>query len=65
VLVNCVQEELTYLDKRSARRRAAIAELLISPYAWALMQESWGFSGKEAGKAASEALEILLNRRFA
>ena len=46
------------------RRRAAIAELICSPYAWELMQESWGFSGKEAGRAAAEALEILLNRRL-
>jgi AcrR family transcriptional regulator len=65
VMVSCVREELEYLDEPSLRRRAAIAEVIASPYAWELMRQSWGFSGKQAGKAAAEALEILLNRRLA
>jgi len=64
-MVGCVREELEYLDERSLRRRAAIAHVIASPYSWQFMQEEWGMSGKEAGEAAAEALEILLNRRLA
>ncbi|MEA3080594.1 MAG: hypothetical protein QOD54_262 [Sphingomonadales bacterium] len=64
-MVGCVREELEYLDERSLRRRAAIASFIASPYAWQYLQEFWGMSGKEAGNAAAEALEILLNRRLA
>src|SRR3954451_16238859 len=46
--VGCVREELEYLDKRSLRRRAAIASLIASPYAWQFMQDFWGVSGEEA-----------------
>lgn len=64
-LVGCVREELEYLDERSLHRRAAIASVIASPYAWQFMQDFWGLSGEEAGNAAAEALEILLNRRLA
>jgi AcrR family transcriptional regulator len=64
-MVGCVREELEYLDERSLRRRAAIASLIASAYAWQYLQEFWGMSDKEAGNAAAEALEILLNRRLA
>jgi hypothetical protein len=64
-MIGCVREELEYLDERSLRRRAAIADVIASAYAWQYLQEFWGFSGKEAGAAAAEALEILLNRRLA
>ncbi len=30
----CLREKLEYLDERSLRRRAAIADLLIRPHAW-------------------------------
>lgn len=64
-MLQCVREELPYLDEDKLRRRAAIAQLIASSYAWEMMQESWGFNGDEAGAAAAEALEILLNRRLA
>jgi AcrR family transcriptional regulator len=64
-MVGCVREELEYLDEPSLRRRAAIASVIAGPYAWEVMQEYWGFSAEEAGNAAAEALEILLNRRLA
>lgn len=64
-IVECVGQELEGLDNRSLRRRAAIAALIASPYAWHYLQTSWGFSGNYAGRAAAEALEILLNRRLA
>ena len=65
LFLKCVREELAELDERTLRRRAAIAEVLTSANAFEVMQESWGFNGKEAGAAAAEALEILLNRRIA
>ncbi|MEP6983541.1 MAG: helix-turn-helix domain-containing protein, partial [Sphingomicrobium sp.] len=49
MMVRCVREELEYLDERSLRRRAAIASLIASAYAWQYLQEFWGFSGEEAG----------------
>jgi hypothetical protein len=60
-IVACVAEEVG-LDEPSRRRRAAVIELLSSAYACEMMQEAWGFSGEEAGEAASEAIEVLLNR---
>lgn len=65
LMIGCVQEELEHLDERSLRRRAAIAHVIASGYAWDIMREYWGLSGEEAGEAAAEALEILLNRRRA
>jgi AcrR family transcriptional regulator len=64
-IMACVREELEYLDERSLRRRAAIAQLIASPYGWQYLEEFWGMKGKEAAQAAAEALEILLNRRLA
>ena len=58
-----VTEALPGLDERSARRRAAIAQLINSAYAWEVIREFWGFDGREAGEAASEALAILLGRQ--
>jgi len=58
-----VTDALPGLDDRSARRRAAIAQLINSAYAWEVIREFWGFDGREAGEAASEALAILLGRR--
>jgi len=60
-LIECVQTNMEYLDKRKLRRRTAIADLIASPYALEWMQQFWGFSGKEAGEAAAEALDILIN----
>ena len=60
-MIRCVQTEMQYLDKRKLRRRAAIADLIASPYALEWMQQFWGFSAKEAGEAAAEALDILIN----
>jgi AcrR family transcriptional regulator len=63
-LVACVEQALEGLPERTLRRRAAIAQVLTSPYAWDLMQQAWGFDGKEAAEAAAEAVEIILNRRL-
>jgi AcrR family transcriptional regulator len=64
-MIECVREQLDYLDEGSLRRCAAIADLLTSPDAWQYLQEFWDLSSREAAKAATEALEILLDRRSA
>jgi Transcriptional regulator len=60
-LIECVQTNMEYLDEGKLRRRTAIADLIASPYALEWMQQFWGFNGKEAGEAAAEALDILIN----
>jgi AcrR family transcriptional regulator len=65
VLLGCLRQALGHLDEPTLRRRAAIAQVLISPSAFEVMQESWGLNADEAARATAEALEILLNRRFA
>jgi len=64
-MLACVQDALPILDEDTARRRAAIVELLYGPYAWEVLGELWAFSGAEAGEAVSEALAVLLGREAA
>lgn len=66
-MLKCVRDEFNEweLDEPSLRRRAAIAELIASSYAWELMRRQWGFDAQEAGEAAAEAIAILLGRRIA
>lgn len=47
---------------RAARRRlAAVCQLLDSSFAWQSMRDYWDLDGEDAGRAASEALALLLN----
>lgn len=46
-------------------RLAAVVQLIDSAYAWAVMKEHWDLDGSEAGRAASQALAVLLGRRAA
>jgi AcrR family transcriptional regulator len=46
-------------------RLSAVAQLIDSAYAWAVIKEHWGLDGTEAGIAASQALAVLLGRRAA
>jgi hypothetical protein len=64
-MLQCIREELPHLQEDKVRRRAAIAQVLTGPCAWEVMHDYWGLDGDEAGKAAAEALEILLDRRLA
>jgi hypothetical protein len=63
-MLECVGNELPELNPLSLRRRAAVAQLLMSPYAWEVMRQFGGFDGIEAAEAAVEALLILLGRRI-
>lgn len=58
----CVADALPALPAAEARRRAAVIQLLDSAYCWAVLRDFWGFDGAEAGRAASEAIAILLGR---
>jgi AcrR family transcriptional regulator len=60
--IACIQDALPDLDQGALRRRAAVAQLINSAYAWEVMRQFWGLSGEEAGAAAAEALEILLGQ---
>jgi AcrR family transcriptional regulator len=46
-------------------RLAAVCQLIDSAYGWAVMKEHWDLDGVEAGRAASQALAVLLGRRAA
>jgi len=59
----CVRDAFPGICEPDLTRLAAIVQLIDSAYAWAVMKEHWGLSGEEAGKAASEAIAILLGRR--
>jgi len=65
-LKSCVLDGLDglYLDARTIRRRAAILDVITSLCAWEMLTETWGMTGKQAGKAAVEAVELLINRRL-
>ncbi|MFL6726962.1 MAG: TetR family transcriptional regulator [Sphingomicrobium sp.] len=65
VILECIRRELPDLDENELRRRAAIAQVLTSPYTWELMSRLWGFDGFQAGDAAAEALQVLLGRSLA
>lgn len=58
----CVTDALPDLPADVARRRAAVIQLLDSAYCWAVLRDFWGFDGVAAGRAASEAIAILLGR---
>ena len=59
----CVRDAFPGIEEPSLTRLAAIAQLIDSAYAWAVLKEFWDMSGEEAGLAASEALGVLLGKR--
>jgi AcrR family transcriptional regulator len=59
----CVRDAFPDIAEPELTRLAAIVQLIDSAYAWAVMKEFWGLSGEDAGKAASEAIAVLLGRR--
>lgn len=63
-MLACVEDALPGLSDAAKRRRAAIVQLIDSAYAWAVMKDFWGLDGVEAGKAASEAIAILLGQQL-
>ena len=64
-MLACVADALPEMDGVAQRRRAAIVQLIDSAYAWSALRDFWGMDGVEAGRAASEAIAVLLGRRSA
>ncbi len=64
-MLACVADALPEMDGIAQRRRAAIVQLIDSAYAWSALRDFWGMDGVEAGRAASEAIAVLLGRRLA
>lgn len=60
--LSSVTDAFPIADRSWLMRRAAIAQLINSAYAWEVMAQYWGLDGDEAGKAASEALAVLLGK---
>ena len=62
-MLACVADAFPDLDDAAARRLAAVVQLLESADAWSVLKDFWGLHGAEAGRAASEAIAILLGRQ--
>lgn len=58
-----VRDAFPGIGEPELTRLAAVAQLIDSAYAWAVMKEHWGLDGTAAGIAASQALAVLLGRR--
>jgi AcrR family transcriptional regulator len=57
-----VGEALPQLDDSARRRRAAVVQMIGSSHGWACLKDYWGLDTEEAGRAAAEAITILLGR---
>jgi len=64
-MLACVADAFPEMDDAAKRRRAAVAQLIDSAYAWSVLRDFWELEGAEAGRAASEAIAVLLGRRSA
>lgn len=62
-MLACVADALPDFRDPAKRRRAAIVQLIDSAYGWSVLRDFWGFDGAEAGRAAAEAIAVLLGRR--
>jgi AcrR family transcriptional regulator len=64
-MLACVTDAMPRMDDAVKRRRAAIVQLIDSAYGWSVLRDFWGLDGAEAGRAAAEAIAVLLGRRSA
>ena len=62
-ILACIADALPGLSPEAQRRRAAVAQLIDSAAGWAMMKDFWGFDGKQSGRAAAEAIAVLLGLR--
>jgi AcrR family transcriptional regulator len=56
-----VGHEAPGLDPTSARRVAAVVQLLTTAAAWQTLRDYWGMDGTEAAETAATAIELLLD----
>jgi AcrR family transcriptional regulator len=58
--LDLVAHQVPDVDPTTARRLAAIVQLLISAAAWQTMRDYWGFDGPQAAEASALAINLLL-----
>lgn len=51
------------LGEPALTRLCAVIHLIGGAYGWAIMKDAWDLSGEEAGRAATEATQVLLGLR--
>jgi AcrR family transcriptional regulator len=59
--LDLVRHHLPTADKATARRLAAVVQLLTSAAAWQSMRDYWQFDGAEAAEASALAIALLLS----
>ena len=55
-----VRREVDGLDRASARRLAALLQLLTAAATWQTLRDYWDMTGEEAAESAALAIELLL-----
>lgn len=55
-----VREARPDLREPALTRLCAVVHLIGGAYGWAVMKDAWDLTGEEAGRAASEAMRVLL-----
>jgi len=55
-----VREAQPDLAEPALTRLCAVIHLIAGAYGWAVMKDAWDLSGEEAGRAASDAVRLLL-----
>ncbi len=55
-----VREARPGLAEPALTRLCAVIHLVAGAYGWAVMKDAWDLNGKEAGRAASDAVRLLL-----
>jgi AcrR family transcriptional regulator len=58
----CARDAWPKRKDQEARNLAAVLQLLDSAYAWALLKDHWGMDGREAARAVSDAIAVLVGR---
>lgn len=59
-MLACVTNAQPDMEPEALRRRAAIVQLIDSAYGWSVLKDFWGLDGEQAGRAAAEAIAVLL-----
>jgi AcrR family transcriptional regulator len=59
--LDLVRHDLAGVDSTTARRLAAVVQLLTSAAAWQTMRDYWDFDGAEAAEASALAIVLLLS----
>jgi AcrR family transcriptional regulator len=58
--LTAVKEARPDLKGEALNRMTAVCQLVSSAWAWSIMRDYWGMDARQSGRAASEALSVLL-----